>query len=113
MTSTEAAVAGEDEEEDKKWISSEAKMLLRQDLISGDIPPSMGAAAAYQRRPEFQQFPFNNFSSNYGTLKRKIAKDYNRVESDLISYQFDLAHVAELRNKNPPPPKKYPEWHSH
>ncbi|CAB9530896.1 unknown protein [Seminavis robusta] len=105
--------SAEEEERDKKWESSEAKELLKQDLISGDIPLSWSAAMAYKHRPEFKKFEESRFTNNFYTLRAKLEKDYKRVETDSVAFEWDLVRLQELREENPPPKKPYPDWWPH
>ncbi|CAB9512023.1 hypothetical protein SEMRO_514_G158120.1 [Seminavis robusta] len=102
-----------DDEDDGKWESSEAKMLLREGIISGDISAGLGPTAVYEMNDEYKKFPFHRFQANFYTLRAKIQADYNRVVSDSVAYGHDIALVAELRTENPPRDLGYPNWGTH
>ena len=64
------------------WKGSEAKKLLYDDLLSGEVDETMGPREVFMMRPEYSLFPYNNFVSNLRNLRLSIKK---RKESALRS----------------------------
>ena len=81
----------------QKWISSKAKRLLRDDIISGAVTADMPAKDVYNMRPEYQEWPEKNFPTNLKNLLTKIGEDYEKARVDQMAYDHDLAHLRTLR----------------
>jgi len=50
-----------------KWVTSLARHLLKEEIIDGGIKDGMDPMEVYQRRPEFQQFPFKTLRQTLRT----------------------------------------------
>jgi hypothetical protein len=80
-----------------KWKESEAKRLLREDIISGAVNASMAAKDVYEMRPEYKKWPYNNFQTNLRNLRKAIVNSYERMLEDCEAYGHDLALLTTLR----------------
>ena len=96
-----------------KWSKSEAKKLLRDDIVVGVVTDDMQASDVYKMRDEFQLYKFDNFKTNLGNLRVSIKKNIERMQFDCICYGKDRALLIELRKDNPPNLPPYPIWHKH
>jgi hypothetical protein len=88
--------------EEKKWKDSEAKRLLREDIISGVVLASMAANEVYDMRPEYKKWPYKNFQTNLRNLRKAIAHSYERMLADCEAYGHDQALLMTLRADNNP-----------
>jgi hypothetical protein len=78
-------------EKPEKWKDSEAKALLRSDIISKRAPATMTAKEVYGMRPEYMKFPYKNFPTNLNNLRKAIADNYERMQVDCEAYGHDLS----------------------
>ena len=90
----------------EKWKDSRAKELLRIDIVEKRVTSDMKPKVVYAMRPEYQAFKKKNFSKNYRTLQKGIAKDQQRADVD---------HAAVARDLQLHPPathhsRGYPRW---
>jgi hypothetical protein len=104
-TSTAATTMPKAKQE--KWKDSEAKSLLRLDIISKRAPPSMTAKEVYAMRPEYKKFPIKNFKTNLTNLRTAITANYERMQVDCEAYGNDR---AILKMSAATDPTKLP-WH--
>jgi hypothetical protein len=86
----------------EKWGKSEAKKLLKQDIIDGTVKDQDDPRDVYYTRPEFQKYEFDNFKTNLKNLKEAIYGNYERMASDCEYYGHDLALLKEIRKDDPP-----------
>ena len=93
------------------WGGSVAKELLRSDIISGCVVPTMDAQYVYKMRPEFQLYKFGNFSSNLKNLRELITKNYKRMQDDVGYYGRDRGTLLAIRANDPPPEDPELSWH--
>ncbi len=84
-----------------KWSTSVARHLLKEDIINGRIKDGMDATEVYNRRPEFQLFPLNNFKTNFVNLTQSILLQFDRLQSDCDAFGHDLAILEEIRRDAP------------
>jgi hypothetical protein len=89
------------------WTKSNAKELLRQDIIDDKVPAHWPAHMVQKMRPEYQEYDLKNFGPNLNTLRDAVRKDYNRMLADCEYYGHDLA----LLKDKPPKARAYPNWH--
>jgi hypothetical protein len=82
--------------EEKNWKDSEAKRLLREDIIAGVIQASMAAKDVYDMRPEYKKWAFKNFQTNLKNLRKAIADSYARMLADCEAYGHDRALLMTL-----------------
>lgn len=87
---------------EEKWKDSEAKHLLREDIISGVVSGSMAAKDVYDMRPEYKKWAFKNFQTNLRNLRKNISNNYARMLADREAYEHDRALLRVLRASNPP-----------
>ena len=85
----------------RKWATSVARHLLKEDIINGRIKDGMDPTEVYQGRPEFQQFPFKNFKTNFENLMQNILLQFDRLQSDCDAFGHDLAIIEEIRRDAP------------
>jgi hypothetical protein len=94
--------------EKETWSNSNAKQLLKDDILTGRVLSSMGANDVYQMREEFKKYKIQNFTQNLKTLRDAIARDLGRMCRDCEYYGHDLGVLTTLRANDPPGPI---EWH--
>ena len=80
----------------EKWKNSEAKRLLRDDIVSGVVPPAMKAKAVYETRPEYKKWAYKNFPKNLKSLREVIATSYARMQTDCEAYGHDRGILKTL-----------------
>ena len=102
-----------EEDEPDPWINSEAKAVLRQAIIEGNIPSTMPFEEVYEMCDLFKEYPRENFKTNLKNLREAIAKDYDRMAEDAEAYGHDVELRDILRQRNPPRLPPYPNWHTH
>lgn len=73
------------------WRYSQAKLLLYQDIVDGDITDDCDAEMAYGFREEFQAYEFKNFKNNLKTLRASINKNQGKADNDLAALLHDMA----------------------
>lgn len=81
-----------------KWSNSDARFLLREDIIAGAVPETMGARIVYQMRPEYAEFEYNKFRSNLSNLRQSVAFSHERMIADCEAYGHDRGILNVLRN---------------
>ena len=85
----------------EQWKTSEAKALLREDIISKRVPASMGAKEVYAMRAEYKEFPIKNFPTNLKNLRKAIADNFARMQVDCEAYGHDRAILKTLATADP------------
>ena len=96
-----------------KWKKSEAKRLLRDDIISGVVDDSMPARDVYQMHEIYHDYKFENFSSNLKSLRESIRKNIKRMQFDCLAYAKDQSCLIALRRDKPCNLPPYPIWYCH
>ena len=81
----------------KNWINSEAKQLLRSDIITGRVIGTMPPDEVYAMREEYKDYPFDRFKNNLKRLREAIQKGYKRVQDDCIAYSHDMTILQQRR----------------
>ena len=56
------------------WKGSEAKKLLYDDLLSGEVDETMAPQEVFMMRAEYSLYPYHNFVSNLRNLRLSIKK---------------------------------------
>ena len=93
----------------QKWRKSQAKEILKEAIVSGVVTDDMTAKEVHAMRPEYLQFPIENFTSNFERLREAIKNDFKRMQEDCQAYGHDVGLLQLIRlNENPVP--KIP-WH--
>lgn len=81
----------EKEEPKIKWESSNAKKLLRKDILEGRVPlqardeggrSTMKLETIYKMRPEYAEYRYSKFSSRLSSLRKTITDWKNRASLD-------------------------------
>jgi hypothetical protein len=78
-----------------KWASSQAKKLLQEDLLRGNIPlyshgvDGMDPKTVFGQRPEFAEFPYEQFRGRLLALRKQIRDKKERARSDCIAVVHD------------------------
>jgi hypothetical protein len=93
----------------EKWSKSQAKLMLREDIISGNVTDDMEAEDVYQSNEEYKKFSFANFKTNMANLKDVIYTNVERMEEDCALYGHDIALIELIRQHEPAPPQV--PWH--
>lgn len=83
------------------WRKSDAKRLLRDDIISGAVPSGMKPKDVYEMRPEYKEWPYKNFPTNLSNLREKISTEYEKALINLATYGHDMARLRTLRAGQP------------
>jgi len=73
-----------------KWAKSEAKKILKKDILEGIVPEEMGAKEVYVMHPEYVEYALKNFTTNLRNLRKSIKKLQTRAESDHLALLHDL-----------------------
>ena len=81
-----------------KWLNSDAKFFLREDIITGAVPESMEPKNVYQMRPEYGEFKYENFRANLIHLREAVAASRVRMQADCEAYGHDRSLLSALRN---------------
>ena len=92
------------------WGPSQAKKLLREDIINEVVTSEMDPAFVFAMRPEYQDYKFANFTTNLKNLTEVIAKHHQRMKDDCKYYIEDRKLLKQFRMMNPRV-QKYPNWH--
>ena len=71
------------------WRTSEAKFLLREDIIVGNVTSDMEAQEVYVMRPCYSHYKFNSFRTNLRNLRKAVRRDLSRSEEDEAAYFHD------------------------
>jgi hypothetical protein len=87
-----------------KWGKSQAKKLLREDIISGAVQDAMEAIHVYNSRDEYKKYDFANFKTNLANLKEAIYAAYERMGTDCEAYGHDVDLLKLIRFHDPPLP---------
>ena len=77
---------------DKKpppWRHSPAKALLKEGMLSGRYPETMAIQLIYADKPEFRQYPYDNFKTNCGNLREALNHEIDRAIKDDTNYSKD------------------------
>ena len=72
-----------------KWAKSEAKFLLRDDIIGGVVTKDMKPKEVYEMRPCYKDYKYTNFRTNLRTLRVAVKKDLGQAEEDEAAYLHD------------------------
>ena len=56
------------------WKDSEAKKLLYEDLLAGEVDDAMEAKEVYMMRAEYSLYSYKNFVSNLRNLRSSLRK---------------------------------------
>jgi hypothetical protein len=102
-----------DEDELVPWADSEAKRLLRMDLIEGRVPNEWTGVQVKQMRPEYAPYSQARFTANLKTLRDTLERDYGRMVEDVEIYGHDMALLNEYKKEHPPRERDYPLFHDH
>jgi hypothetical protein len=92
-----------------KWKESNAKEVLRAEIISGLVTADMDAGQVYNMHPElYHAYPFSKFTTNLRNLRDAIDTEYERAAEDAACYGHDLAIVHGQGFRSEP---NYMPWH--
>ena len=89
------------------WKNSKAKELLYVDTIEGQA--NMQPWQVYMLHPEYQEYPFQNFSANFKILNDTIEKNHARMVADCAAFKEDLKYLS-LKTDDTSDPNPKP-WH--
>jgi hypothetical protein len=96
----------EDKNEPSPWKDSQAKKLLRQDILDGKVVDSMTPMQIFQMRPEYAPYGLKKFRSNWYSLRDSIKDNQAKASSDSDA----LAHDLRIRPPVAYTSKGYPRW---
>ena len=104
---------GEEDEPDIPWQFSEAKKLLRQDMIDGKVPleddGSMDMKDVYNQRVEFTMYSFRLFPQRLNACREQVKRDIDRKKDDQLAFDNYIAnHQPSCQSHH-----GYPEWAGH
>jgi hypothetical protein len=72
------------------WAESRARELLLADLRAGAIPLKMSemhAKDVYQTRPQYQNFPYDDFRGYINRLRKFVAKERDNAATDEMAFE--------------------------
>jgi hypothetical protein len=72
------------------WIKSEAKEILKKDIIDGIVNDTMDARYVYLMHEEYKEYDFKKFQNNFRSLKKVIKKHIHRAQDDDACLKHDL-----------------------
>ena len=81
-----------------KWANSEAKFLLREDIIGGVVTQGMKAREIYSMRPCYADFDYVNFRTNLRAMRLSVEKDLGRAEEDEKYFIHDMHYFGAMAN---------------
>jgi hypothetical protein len=84
-----------------KWINSQAKIMLRDDIIRGVVHGQMAARDVYQMREEYSEFKFENFRTNLKSLRDAVATSILRMQIDSVFFGHDRSVMMRERQNAP------------
>lgn len=84
-----------------KWIHSQAKAMLRDDIINGVVDAQMAPMAVYQMREEYTAFKYENFRNNLKSLLNAVATSIDRMEMDSLFFGHDKSIMMNERMNKP------------
>lgn len=87
--------------EDSTWAKSEAKRVLKEDILEGRVTNGMEAKAVHESRPLFMMWGFTRFSANLKNLRASLARDCSRMLKDCECCGNDASALVQLRKKYP------------
>ena len=96
-------------EKELEWKNSKAKKLLWKDLMNEDIPldaHEMSPEDVYLQRPEFSDFPYEQFRDRLNYLRKRIIEDKKLSASDSAA----LAHDRRIHPKKATNHRGEPRW---
>ena len=96
-----APAAKEPEPEDESWANSEAKRVLRADVIAGRVKKHMKPKEVIEMRPRLFGRWKKTFGTNLRNLREALARDYSRMLDDCQWHGHDAAVLVEHRKKFP------------
>ena len=109
-TAKKPAAGKKKESEEEAWAKSEAKRVLRDDIISGRVKKTMTPKEVHDSRAIFQRYELSKFRTNLSNLRDALARDFSRMLEDCQYYGHDADVLIQHR-------KKYPllrtPWHLH
>jgi hypothetical protein len=88
------------------WQNSQAKMILRQVILDGEVVDSMKPKKVFEMRPEYTAYKLANFRSNLKTLRDSIKVEHAKADYDSAA----LAHDLRIRPLPAQTSWGYPRW---
>ena len=89
----------------ERWENSRSKSILRTGLLSGEIRDDMYPRHVFAMDDEHKKWNYDNWASNFRTLKNAVRRDQSRMVRDTRAYGKDLEVIKGLRQADPVP------WH--
>lgn len=84
-----------------KWINSQAKILLRHDIVHGVVDAQMASRDVYQMRDEYSEFKYENFRTNLKSLRETVAKNIAQMQMDSLFFGHDKSIMMNERRNAP------------
>lgn len=84
-----------------KWINSQAKILLRDDIVHGVVDAQMAPRDVYQMREEYSKFKYENFRTNLKSLREAVATSILQMQMDSLFFGHDKSIMMNERRKAP------------
>ena len=81
------------------WKGSQAKKLLYDDLVEGDVDDTMEPKEVFMMRAEYSLYPYNNFVTNLRNLRASIRKKREGASNSEIALRNDLSLGMIARRK--------------
>ena len=84
------------------WNGSEAKKLLFDDIISGDVYDTQCIIEIYMSQPEYANFKYKIFVTNLRNLWAAIRRDKVAAEASMNEYKHNTSlEPSSLKRKEP------------
>lgn len=84
-----------------KWINSQAKILLQDDIIRGVVHAQMAPRDVYQMRKEYLEFKYENFRTNLKSLRDAVATSILQMQMDSLFFGHDKSIMMNERQNAP------------
>ena len=81
-------------------------------IVAGTVSGKDDPKKVHKMHVLFGLYEYPNFRTNFFNLIEAVARDYDRLQLDLEAFGHDVELKKILRQKDPPPPPKYPNWHA-
>jgi len=110
--STAAATAASSTQQGPKptpWQHSEAKQILKKDIVEGRVTDEMDPEEVFEMHGGlYHEYEFKNFKTNLGDLKEALKKQFGKAVSDHLALWNDITHRP--RNGPTDSTRPCPRW---
>ena len=82
------------------WKDSDAKKLLYDDLVSGDVDDEMKPKEVFMMRPEYSLYDYSNFVTNLRNLRLSLRKKQESAARSESAFNNDM-NVGMIDRRRP------------